>query len=229
MDKLSAKSNDYNTRLHRLGRISTTIMLIALISVPIVMSIVFKIDVNAKNIATSFIGAFSLFGVVGAIEFFSFAPVLGAGGQYLAFITGNISNMKLPAALSGMKIAKYEPGTKEAEVISMIAIAVSSLVTTLIVFLGLIFISRFLPLLQSPVLAPAFTNLMPALLGALATPFFIKDYKTASVPCIIAAVLTVIIGYPAVARYQSLLMPAFLIIAIAWSYFLYSKKNKISE
>lgn len=223
---MNQSNTNYETALHRLGRISTTVMLIALISVPVVMTMIFGVEVEPDKTITAFVGAFSLFGVIGAIEFFSYAPILGAGGQYLSFITGNIGNLKLPAALSGIKLSGYATGTKEAEVISMISIAVSSIMTTVIVLIGMLFVGQFLPLLQSPFLAPAFSNLMPALLGALATPIFVKDLRTASIPCIAAAVLTLTIGYPMVARYQAFLMPLFLVIAVGWSFVLYKMKRR---
>lgn len=223
---MSQSNKNYETSLHRLGRISTAVMLVALISVPVAISIIFGIQVEIDKTVAAFIGAFSLFGIIGAIEFFSYAPILGAGGQYLSFITGNIGNLKLPAALSGIKISGYASGSKESEVISMIAIAVSSLVTTLIVFIGMLFVGQFLPVLQSPILAPAFSNLMPALLGALATPVLIKDFRTASLPCLAAAAVTLTLGYPMVARYQSFLMPAFLVIAVGWRFILYKYKLK---
>lgn len=227
---MNQSNRNYETALHRLGKISTAVMLVALISVPIVMTMIFGIEVEADKTLTAFVGAFSLFGIIGAIEFFSYAPILGAGGQYLSFITGNIGNLKLPAALSGIKISGYATGSKEAEVISMISIAASSIMTTLIIFIGMLFVGQFLPLLQSPILAPAFSNLMPALLGALATPVFVKDLRTASVPCLAAAAVTLAIGYPMVARYQAFLMPVFLVIAVGWSFVLYKvKRNAIQR
>lgn len=226
MENLDKKNTSYDSSIHKLGRISTLIAILAIISVPILLTIVFKIDVDIKNTLVAFIGVFSLFGVVGAIEFLSYAPILGAGGQYLSFITGNISNMKLPAAVSGIKISGYESGSKEADVISTISIAISSLVTTFILFLGLFFIGAFLPILESPTLAPAFNNLMPAILGALATPIFLKDIRTSSAPCILAGLVTIILGYATVSRMQSYFMPIFLIIAVGWRYILYKKDNK---
>lgn len=225
MDVTNRTTTNYDETVHKLGRISTLIMIVALISVPLAIGLVFGVEIDMNKTSVAFLAAFSVFGVAGAIEFFSYAPILGAGGQYLSFITGNISNMKLPAALSGIKISKYEAGTKEADVVSTIAIAVSTLMTTAIIFIGMLFVGQFLPILQSPTLTPAFSNLMPALLGALATPFFKKSIKTASAPCIAAAVLTIVLGYSTVARYQPFLMPAFLILAVAWSYILHTREK----
>jgi len=82
-----------------------------------------------------------------------------------------------------------------------------------------------LPMLQSPSLAPAFDNIMPAILGAVSAPVLIKNLKLSSVPCILAAGLVLTFGYPAVAAKQAYLMPVFLVIAVAWSYVLFKQDS----
>lgn len=226
MEQTNESRKSYESALHTLGRWSTAIVLVALISVPLLIGIIYSVQVDIPATAAVILGVISMFGVIGAIEFVSYAPILGVGGQYLSFITGNIANMKLPAAISSVKVSGYAPGTKEAEIVSTIAIAISSLVTTAILVLGMVFLSSLLPVLQSPTLSPAFTNMMPALLGALATPFFLKDYRTASVPMLLAAVLTLILGYAAISQLQAFLMPVMLAVAIGWSYFLFKRKKK---
>lgn len=37
-----------------------------------------------------------MYWAVGIVEIFTYVPMLGAGGSYLSFVTGNISNLKLP-------------------------------------------------------------------------------------------------------------------------------------
>lgn len=226
MEQPQESRKSYESTLHTLGRWSTAIVLVALISVPLLIGLIFSVKVDLPATGAVILGVISMFGVIGAIEFVSYAPILGIGGQYLSFITGNIANMKLPAAISSVKVSGYAPGTKEAEIVSTIAIAISSLVTTAILAVGMLFLSSLLPVLQSPTLSPAFTNMMPALLGALATPFFLKDYKTASIPMLFAAILTLILGYAAISQLQAFLMPVMLAVAIGWSYFLFKRKLK---
>jgi len=226
MEQPNESSKSYESTLHTLGRWSTAIVLVALISVPLLIGLIFSVKIDIPATGAVILGVISMFGVIGAIEFVSYAPILGIGGQYLSFITGNIANMKLPAAISSVKVSGYAPGTKEAEIVSTIAIAISSLVTTAILALGMLFLSSLLPVLQSPTLSPAFSNMMPALLGALATPFFLKDYRTASVPMLFAAILTLILGYAVISQLQAFLMPVMLAVAIGWAFFLYKKKSK---
>jgi purine-cytosine permease-like protein len=90
----------------------------------------------------------------------------------------------------------------------------------------MILLGSLMPVLQSPALTPAFTNMIPALLGALATPFFLKDFRTASVPMALAAILTLILGYAVISQLQAFIMPVMLAVAIGWSYFLFKRKKK---
>ena len=167
------------------------------------------------------IGVAPIFWTVGAIEAFTFAPMLGSGGSYLGFVTGNLTNLKVPCALNAMEIAGVKPGTEEGELISTIAIAVSSIVTTLIIFLGVILLSQLQPILESELLAPAFDNILPALFGALAVVFISKNWKIAMAPLIFMLVL--FISVPSLAGSVSVLVPVGAIIAIGAARILYNK------
>jgi len=216
---------NFESKVHRYGKITSYALCLLFIAVPLAIQLSFGIGIDFAGTLVAFVAAISAFGPAALTEFVSYLPILGAGGQYLAFTTGNIMNMKMPVATSGLKISGIDPGTPEAEPISMIAIGISSIVTTVILFFGLILSAQMLPVLQSPALAPAFDDVMPAILGAIAAPILTKNLKLSSVPCILAAGLTIIAGYSAVAAKQSYLLPIFLVIAVAWSYFLYKKDN----
>ena len=59
------------------------------------------------------LGVAPIFWTVGLIEVLTFVPMLGTAGSYLAFVTGNLTNLKVPAALTAMENAKVKPGTEE--------------------------------------------------------------------------------------------------------------------
>ena len=109
----------------------------------------------------------------------------------MSFVTGNISNLKLPCALDAMEKANVKANSEEGEIISTIAIAVSSIVTTLIIIIGVIFIqiSNLGVLLESEVLKPAFDQLLPALFGGLAVVFVSKNFKLALAPLLLMLIL----------------------------------------
>ncbi|EKC59459.1 conserved hypothetical protein, membrane, partial [human gut metagenome] len=110
-------------------------------------------------------------------EFLIYTPMLGAGGGYLAFITGNLINMKIPCAVNARDMVGAKTGTPENEIISTISIATSSLVTILVLALGVLLMVPLQPVLQSEVLQPAFENVVPALFGAMAYKYYRQKYE----------------------------------------------------
>jgi hypothetical protein len=209
---------EYQRRMHIFGKVTNIIACAALIAVPLAAGLIFDLSVDWGRTIRGFLGVFSLFGILTVIEFTTYAPIMGPGATYLTFLTGNTINMKLPSSVSSVKIAGVEPGSPEAELISTIAVAVSSLVTLLVLILGLFGLSFLLPLLQHPVLQPAFDNLIPAIMGALGVPLMLRDPKTAAVPAGLALVLTLVLGRPAMSSAQAILLPLFLAITLAWRY-----------
>ena len=113
---------DYNKSIHRLGRVSTLIGILLILAVPIVITIM---NAGAFNFAMTLAAVLQIWMVyipVSITEVLSFSPALGQGGTYLAFISGNIANMKLPASISGQNLLGVEPGSDEAEVASVLRI-----------------------------------------------------------------------------------------------------------
>ena len=125
-------------------------------------------------------------------EFLIYTPMLGAGGGYLAFITGNLINMKIPCAVNARDMVGAKSGTPENEIISTLSIATSSLVTILILAAGVLALVPLQPVLQSPALQPAFENVVPALFGAMAYKYYRKNLRIAAAPLILMSMLFIL-------------------------------------
>lgn len=216
----------YNNKVHTVGIVSSLLIIIALFIVPLGAQIIFGQHVEWGPTLKAMGSAALVFGPVAVIEFLSYLPIIGAGGQYLSFTTGNVMNMKIPAAASGRKIAGVSEGTEEGDAVSMISIAVSSVVTTIIVFVGMVLGSQLLPMLQNPILTPAFNNVMPAIMGALGIPIIVRNIKTATVPVTLSVILTMTMGYASFMGKQGNMMILFLVVSLLWAYILYKGKNK---
>ena len=158
---------------------------------------------------------------VGIVEFLVYAPMLGAGGSYLSFITGNVTNLKIPCAMNARDIAKTEVGTPENEIISTLSVATSSLVTMLVLFVGVLLLVPLRPILENPVLTPAFDTVVPALFGALGLKYFSKAPKIAIVPLASMTLLCVLVP-AAIPQTSILLIPAGG-LALGIGYLLYKK------
>ena len=166
------KNRSYEEMTHIYGRIWILSALGMIFAYPIAACIYYDAWPGIVPVLKGLVGVAPIFWTVGLIEVLTFVPMLGTAGSYLAFVTGNLTNLKVPAALTAMENARVKPGSEEGEVISTIAVATSSIVTTVIIAVGVALLVPLTPILNSPTLKPAFDNILPALFGGLAT-FFI--------------------------------------------------------
>ena len=187
------KNLSYIDSVHRDGRIWNLTVMVLLIAFPVAVAIIFNAEPDWNALLVGLIATAPMYWTVGAIETVTYVPMLGAGGSYLSFVTGNISNLKLPCALNALEQNGVSANSEEGEVISTIAIAASSIVTTLIIILGVILIVPLTPVLQAPVLQPAFEQLLPALFGGLGVAFISKNWKIAVAPIVLMLILFVFV------------------------------------
>ena len=179
----------YLESVHRDGKIWGFTLFAAILLFPLVVSFVFNAMPNWEAFGKGILAVGPMYWAVSVVEVFTYVPMLGAGGAYLSFVTGNISNLKFPCALNAMENAGVKASSEEGEIISTISIAVSSIVTTLIIIVGMCFISPLTPLLSSPQLTAAFDNLLPALFGGLGVVFVSKNVKLAIAPILLMLIL----------------------------------------
>ena len=187
------KNMSYIDSVHRDGSIWNLSMTFLLLAFPIAIAIIWGVWPDWHGLAMGLLATLPMYWAVGLIEFFTYIPMLGIGGSYLGFVTGNISNLKLPCALNAMEQNGVTANSEEGEVISTIAIATSSIVTTLIIILGVIAIVPLTPVLQAPVLQPAFEQILPALFGGLGVVFVSKNWKLSIAPIILMLILFIFV------------------------------------
>ena len=187
------KEMSYIDSVHRDGRIWNISVMILLLAFPVAVAILFGAMPDWGALVTGLIATAPMYWAVGAIETVTFVPMLGAGGSYLSFVTGNISNLKLPCALNALEQNGVSANSEEGEVVSTITIAVSSIVTTVIIILGVVLVVPLSPILQAPVLQPAFEQILPALFGGLGVAFVSKNWKIAVAPILLMLILFIFV------------------------------------
>lgn len=216
------KNMTYMESVHHYGRIWGLIVAAVLLAFPLVLSLIFKTAPDFGVLLAGLFATAPMYWAVGIVEIFTYVPMLGAGGTYLSFVTGNISNLKLPCAIDAMERAGVKASSEEGEVISTISIAVSSIVTTLIILVGVICIVPLTPVLESPVLVPAFDMILPALFGGLAVVFISKNAKLSIAP--IALMLILFIFVPALnASTVGIMVPVGVVFTVIVARILYKR------
>ena len=212
----------YLESVHRDGKIWGFTLFGAILAFPIIISIIFNAVPEWGAFWKGLLAVGPMYWAVSIVEVITYVPMLGAGGAYLSFVTGNIANLKLPCALNAMEIVEVKPSSEEGEIISTISIAVSSIVTTLIIIIGLLFISPLTPILESPELESAFNQLLPALFGGLGVVFVSKNVKLAIAPMILMLILFITI--PALnASTVGIMVPVGVIFTLIFARIMYKK------
>ena len=215
------KNLSYIDSVHRDGRIWNLSMAVILLLFPAAVSVIFSAPIDWRGFGLGMLSTAPMYWAVGIIETFTYVPMLGAGGSYLAFVTGNITNLKAPAALNALELFGADVKTEEGEIVSTVAIAVSSIVTTLIIVLGVVLITPLTPILNSPMLAPAFDQILPALFGGLGVVYIARNWKIAIVP--VTLMLALFIAVPGLGSVVGILVPVGVLVALGAARILYKK------
>ena len=213
--------SDYMKKTDYYGKIWIWTAAVVVLFVPVAICLYYNAWPSMTAVLKGLLGVAPIYWTVGVIEVITYTPMLGTGGTYLAFVTGNLTSLKAPSALNAMENAEVKPGTEEGEVISTIAIATCSIVTTLVLVAGVCALTVIAPVLDSPVLVPAFDNILPALFGGLAVVYVSKNWKLAMAPLIFMVIL--FLAVPSLASSVGVLVPVGVLIALGVARILYNK------
>lgn len=215
---------EFNKGLHQIGRILMFLGIIVLTAVPFLIAGIYDTSIDGKGFLAGFINVAIIYIPVSIVEFLVYAPMLGAGGSYISFITGNVTNMKIPCAMNARDIAGTQVGTPENEIVSTISTATSAIVTTLVIVVGVILLIPLQPVLQSATLKPAFDYVVPALFGALGLKYFAKSPQIAVIPVVLMSLLCIFV--PSMISQTSILMIPSGALALLIGFLLF-KKGKL--
>lgn len=211
----------YIDKTHTYGKIWMLVTLCIFLAIPALICWHLGVSPRLEMIAKGLSTVALVFYPTAVLEVLTYSPLLGTGGTYLGFVTGNITNLKLPVALNSMESAKVEPNTEKGEVISTISIAVSSIVTTIIIAVCVL---AFYPVLHNitdpgSAFAPAFQQVTPALFGALCASYLAKHWKISILPI---AVLTIILLFKGTLG-TGVLIPIGVVVSLLGAHIMFKK------
>lgn len=221
MDEKQRFFEEFNNSLHRIGRVTMVLMIGLLLAVPVLFGLMNDLTPDWQGFVNGIVKVAIIYYPTSVVEFLIYTPMLGVGGSYLSFITGNVTNMRIPCAMNAASIAKSEPGTAEHEIISTIAVATSAITTTVVILVGVVCLVPLQPVLQSEVLQPAFNNVVPALFGALGLKYFAKSLRLSAPPLILMSVLC--IAVPSLINQTSTMMIPVGALALVLGYLLWKR------
>ena len=158
--------NSYFNRAHRLGRIGTIIAILFMIGIPVVVCFIYDVMPTFSEVFTTAIGLLAVYVPTALSEVISYTPMLGTA-CYITFITGNVGNMKIPCVLNAMEMTDSPLGTERGDTVSAIAVSVSSMVTMIVIAIGVVLLVPLQPILENPTVQVATSYMLPALFGSM--------------------------------------------------------------
>lgn len=192
---------DYDLKSHIVGKIWMALAMLIFFAVPTTICLYFDVKPDMSVMGTiAVIVPFLINFLSGVFEPIIYSPMLGINSAYLAFITGNLSNLKIPCVVKAQEICGTKLGTEENEVVSTLSVATSTLVTTVIiaVFVLILAVSNVETAIKNtPWITPAFTCVVYALFGSLGGKYVVKNIKLAVFPLAIIVAFSLILGFAA--------------------------------
>ncbi len=187
------KQRTFTDKMHLWGSLWSVTALLVLFSVPLIFSIKYNAFPELNTLFKALLSVVPIYWATAIIEVVTYTPMLGAGGTYLSFLSGNITNLKLPCAINAMDRANVKANSEDGEIISTIAIAASAITTTVIIAVGVLAFSPVLPkiLAEGSVIKPAFEYVVPALFGALGASYFAKHWRISILPILVGTLVYV--------------------------------------
>lgn len=185
--------DEYTPKVNRIGKITGYLGVLVAFVPAVMLAVVYGILPKPAALLTAFISGASAFGVLWFVEPISYFPVVGAAGTYMAFLSGNISNMRIPCASMAQVSAGVEPGTEQGSVIATLGMGVSIVINVAVLTIGAILGTSALSMLPEGIKS-ALNYLLPALFGALLVQFGIKMKKHSLVMIVVALALYFAIG-----------------------------------
>ena len=213
-------NNEYMPKMNRIGKITGFLGVILSFSPALVLAMVYGLLPDWGALGRAFALAAVSFGILWFIEPISYFPILGPVGTYMAFLSGNISNMRVPCASMAQVAAGVDPGTEKGSVIATIGMATSIVINTTILTLGVILGSKVLSMLPASITG-ALAYLLPALFGALFVQFAMKNLKTGVILIVFAVLLNLAIKFgwfkwlPGSSMYLSILACVIVAVVVA--------------
>ncbi|MEL7567691.1 MAG: hypothetical protein AAGU27_22825 [Dehalobacterium sp.] len=163
----AALAADFNRWCHNFGRLSNLFLVIMMTSIPFIICTVYDVHPSWAAFWPACVTVVLILAPFWVGECIGYMPLMGPGALYLSYITGNVTNLKMPSTVNTLQILGLNPGSDEANAVAILAAGASALTVTVVLFLGIFLAAPLAPILKSEALAPGFNNVIPALFGGL--------------------------------------------------------------
>mgnify|MGYP000243614945 CR=1 FL=1 len=170
-------TSNYQSWVHRFGIVSSLILLIAMTAFPIAASAIYGLWPDLGQLWPGFIAVILFMAPFWPAETIGYMSVMGPGALYMSYITGNVTNLRMPATVGTINSLGIKPNTDECHTLAIIACGASVITTVAVIAIGVVVAAPLEPVLNLPAIQPAFNYVVPALFGGLVAQTILKGKK----------------------------------------------------
>lgn len=170
-------SRNYHRWIHRFGIVSSLILFAGMTAFPIIASLVYGVWPDFKQLWPAFIAVILFMAPYWPAETIGYMSIMGPGALYMSYITGNVTNLRMPVTVGTINALGIEPNTDECHTMAIIACGASCITSVVIVAIGMLIATPLQPVLSAPAIQPAFNFVVPALFGGLVAQTILKGTK----------------------------------------------------
>lgn len=175
-ERASSSMTRFHEQSHFWGRLTILLVMIASVGLPMYLSFVLGAHPGWGAIFAGLLGYAAFIGVLWIVEPVTYFPILGIGGTYIAFLSGNIANLCVPCSSAAQKAVGAELGTQKAEIAGVLGIALASLTNTIVIILTVLGGTFIVNLIPESIQA-SFVFVLPAIFGAVLGQFAFSKPK----------------------------------------------------
>lgn len=180
--------DNYTNGITTIGRGTLLLGMLATLGPALLMTFYFGFNPGLSTIIAGAICQVSVSGAFWFSEPISYYPIVGRAGLYMCFLSGNLVNLRIPAAISAQEGSGHLTGTNKGSIMGTIGIGVSIWVSAILLTLSIVAGEAILS--QVPA---SFTNVLnliiPALFGGIFIQFSMKSPATGVFALAIAFVM----------------------------------------
>lgn len=179
------KHLNYEDKVYRYGKITVLIFLASTFLIPLILWLKWGLLPTKEG----FIAGITVVAIITIPvllgEFLSFAPIIGSAGYFVMLLSGNWMNIKVPASMVGLQSVDIDPNSEEGDVISTMIVVASTIVTEILIIVGVVLLQPFTDVFAIPSIKAGFAQIVPALFGALFISSIISNWRTVLVPVVV--------------------------------------------
>lgn len=164
---------DYIKHIHKIGTITMIALLVISFLPALYVSYVKGMHPGWKAIGTAALALVGINIFQWILEPVLYFPMIGITGSYIGFVAGNITPMRIPAAVAAQNAVDAKPGSKKGEFAGVIGIVASVVVNFVVLAIVIIFGTYLISILPKAV-DDALQFALPGVYGALLVSFIAR-------------------------------------------------------